>query len=96
MCRRDLAIAREMRKPQPELTSTGSRSILASTYLERGGRAPAPDHEALANESRSLNRWPAKHDCRLSFALRNSWMEMARNFSPSLTQSSSEHYDTWT
>ena len=90
---RDLAIAREMRKLQPELDIDWFTVHPASTYLEREGESLHPITKRLANESRHFESMAGEHDLQAFFALRTMDEVMARNFLTFTDLVESEHYD---
>ena len=90
---RDLAIAREMRKLQPELEIDWFTVAPASTYLEREGERLHPITQRLANESRHFEAQAGEHDLQAFFALRTMDELMARNFMTFVDLMESEHYD---
>ena len=90
---RDLAIAREMRKLQPELEIDWFTVHPASTYLEREGERLHPITRRLANESRHVEAMAGEHDLQAFFALRTMDEVMARNFLTFVDLVESEHYD---
>ncbi|MDQ6683778.1 MAG: alpha/beta fold hydrolase, partial [Pseudomonadota bacterium] len=90
---RDLAIAREMRKLQPDLEIDWFTVQPASTYLEREGERLHPITARLANESRHFERQAGEHDLQAFFALRTMDEVMARNFLVFAELLEQEHYD---
>ncbi len=90
---RDLAIAREMRKLQPDLEIDWFTVEPASTYLEREGERLHPITKRLANESRHFERMAGEHDLHAFFGLRTMDEVMARNFMTFVDLVESEHYD---
>ncbi|MBC7735596.1 MAG: alpha/beta fold hydrolase, partial [Bacteriovorax sp.] len=90
---RDLAIAREMRKLQPELDIDWFTVHPAATYLEREGERLHPITKRLANESRHFESMAGEHDLQAFFALRTMDEVMARNFLTFTDLVESEHYD---
>jgi pimeloyl-ACP methyl ester carboxylesterase len=90
---RDLAIAREMRKLQPELDIDWFTVHPAATYLEREGERLHPITQRLANESRHFESMAGEHDLQAFFALRTMDEVMARNFLTFTDLVESEHYD---
>ena len=64
---RDLAIARELRKLQPDLAIDWFTVDPAARYLEREGERAAPDHPAPGQRKPPLRAaWPASTTCRPS------------------------------
>jgi len=90
---RDLAIAREMRKLQPDLEIDWFTVHPASTYLEREGERLHPITQRLANESHHVEAMAGEHDLQAFFALRTMDEVMARNFLTFTDLVESEHYD---
>jgi pimeloyl-ACP methyl ester carboxylesterase/predicted glycosyltransferase len=90
---RDLAIAREMRKLQPELEIDWFTVDPAASYLEREGERLHPITQRLANESRHFEAMAGEHDLQAFFALRTMDELMARNFLTFTDLMRSEHYD---
>jgi pimeloyl-ACP methyl ester carboxylesterase/predicted glycosyltransferase len=90
---RDLAIAREMRKLQPDLEIDWFTVEPASTYLQREGERLHPITHRLANESRHFESMAGEHDLQAFFALRTMDEVMARNFLTFTDLVDSEHYD---
>ena len=90
---RDLAIAREMRKLQPDLEIDWFTVDPASAYLEREGERLHPITARLANESRHFEAQAGEHDLQAFFALRTMDEVMARNFLVFADLLREEHYD---
>jgi pimeloyl-ACP methyl ester carboxylesterase/predicted glycosyltransferase len=90
---RDLAIAREMRRQQPELQIDWFTVHPASTYLEKEGERVHPACRRLANESRHFERQAGEHDLQAFFALRTMDEVMALNFLVFADLVREEHYD---
>jgi len=90
---RDLAIARELRKLQPEPRVDWFTVHPASTYLEREGERVHPACARLANESRHFEAQAGEHDLQAFFALRTMDEVMARNFMVFADLVDHEHYD---
>ena len=90
---RDLAIAREMRRLEPELEIDWFTVHPASTYLEREGERLHPICARLANESRHFEAQAGEHDLQAFFALRTMDEVMARNFLVFADLVKEEHYD---
>ena len=90
---RDLAIAREMRKLQPDLDIDWFTVDPAATYLTREGERLHPITQRLANESRHFETMAGEHDLQAFFALRTMDELMARNFLSFVDLVRSEHYD---
>lgn len=90
---RDLAIAREMRKLQPDLEVDWFTVPPAAAYLEREGERVHPITQRLANESRHFENMAGEHDLQAFFALRTMDEVMARNFLVFEELLRQEHYD---
>lgn len=90
---RDLAIARELRKLQPDLLIDWFTVDPAARYLEREGERLHPITERLANESRHFEQVAGEHDLSAFFALRTMDEIMTRNFMTFVDLMESEHYD---
>jgi hypothetical protein len=90
---RDLAIAREMRKLQPDLEIDWFTVDPAATYLQREGERLHPITQRLANESRHFEAMAGEHDLQAFFALRTMDELMARNFLTFVDLVESQHYD---
>jgi len=92
---RDLAIARETRKLQPDLQIDWFTVDPAATYLQREGERLHPITRRLANESRHFEAMTiaGEHDLQAFFALRTMDELMARNFMTFVDLMESEAYD---
>lgn len=90
---RDLAIARELRKLQPDLKIDWFTVDPAARYLEREGEHVHPICSRLANESRHFESVAGEHDLSAFFALRSMDEIMARNMLVFLELMECEHYD---
>lgn len=91
---RDLAIARELRKLQPDLQVDWFTVDPAARYLEREGERVHPITARLANESGHFERSAGdEHDLSAFFALRTMDEIMANNFMTFVDLMESEHYD---
>jgi predicted glycosyltransferase len=90
---RDLAIARELRKLEPDLDITWFTVDPAAGYLEREGERVHPITARLANESSHFERVAGEHDLSAFFALRSMDEIMIRNFMIFSDLMESEHYD---
>lgn len=90
---RDLAIARELRKLQPDLQVDWFTVHPASTYLQREGERVHPACARLANESSHFESQAGEHDLQAFFALRTMDEVMARNFLVFDDLLEHEHYD---
>lgn len=90
---RDLAIARELRKLQPDLQVDWFTVHPASTYLQREGERVHPACARLANESSHFEAQAGEHDLQAFLALRTMDEVMARNFLVFDELLEHEHYD---
>jgi predicted glycosyltransferase len=90
---RDLAIARELRKLQPDLHIDWFTVDPAARYLEQEGERLHPLTRRLANESRHFEHVAGEHDLHAFFALRTMDEIMVRNFMTFSDLMEAEHYD---
>jgi len=91
---RDLAIARELRKLQPDLQVDWFTVDPAARYLQREGERLHPITARLANESGHFERSAGdEHDLSAFFALRTMDEIMANNFMTFVDLMEAEHYD---
>ena len=90
---RDLAIARELRKLQPDLEIDWFTVDPAARYLEREGERVHPITRRLANESRHFEECAGEHDLSAFFALRTMDEIMTNNFMTFVDLMEAEHYD---
>ncbi len=90
---RDLAIARELRRLQPDLAIDWFTVDPAARYLVQEGERVHPICSRLANESRHFERVAGEHDLSAFFALRSMDEIMARNVLVFLDLMEAEHYD---
>lgn len=90
---RDLAIARELRRLQPDLAIDWFTVDPAAAYLEREGERVHPITRRLANESRHFEHVAGEHDLHAFFALRTMDEVMANNFMTFADLMREEHYD---
>jgi predicted glycosyltransferase len=90
---RDLAIARELRKLQPDLAIDWFTVDPAARYLEREGERLHPITQRLANESRHFEAVAGEHDLSAFFALRTMDEIMTNNFMTFVDLMEAEHYD---
>ncbi|HET7730080.1 MAG TPA: alpha/beta fold hydrolase [Usitatibacter sp.] len=90
---RDLAIARELRKLQPDLAIDWFTVDPAAGYLEREGERVHPITRRLANESRHFEHVAGEHDLHAFQALRTMDEVMANNFMTFCDLMREEHYD---
>ena len=90
---RDLAIARELRKLQPDLRIDWFTVDPAAAYLAKEGEPLHPITRRLANESRHFEHVAGEHDLSAFFALRTMDEIMVRNFMTFADLMEAEHYD---
>lgn len=90
---RDLAIARELRKLQPDLDVDWFTVDPAARYLEQEGERLHPITKRLANESRHFEHVAGEHDLHAFFALRTMDEIMVNNFMTFSDLMEQEHYD---
>ena len=90
---RDLAIARELRKLQPDLEIDWFTVDPAAGYLVREGERLHPITARLANESQHFEHVAGEHDLHAFFALRTMDEIMANNFMTFCDLMEAEHYD---
>lgn len=90
---RDLAIARELRKLQPDLAIEWFTVDPAARYLEREGERLHPITRRLANESRHFERVAGEHDLSAFFAIRTMDEIMSHNFMTFVDLIEAEHFD---
>ena len=90
---RDLAIARELRKLEPDLAIDWFTVDPATRYLEREGERVHPITKRLANESRHFEHVAGEHDLSAFFALRTMDEIMVNNFMTFSDLMDAEHYD---
>jgi pimeloyl-ACP methyl ester carboxylesterase/predicted glycosyltransferase len=90
---RDLAIARELRKLQPDLAIDWFTVDPAANYLVQEGERLHPITRRLANESRHFERCAGEHDLHAFFALRTMDEIMVANFMTFADLMQEEHYD---
>ncbi len=90
---RDLAIARELRKLQPDLQLDWFTVDPAARYLEQEGERLHPLTKRLANESRHFEHCAGEHDLHAFFALRTMDEIMVANFMTFADLMEQEHYD---
>jgi pimeloyl-ACP methyl ester carboxylesterase/predicted glycosyltransferase len=90
---RDLAIARELRKLQPDLEIDWFTVDPAAAYLAREGERVHPITARLANESRHFEHVAGEHDLNAFFALRTMDEIMVNNFMTFADLMRQEHYD---
>ncbi len=90
---RDLAIARELRKLQPDPQIDWFTVDPAATYLEREGERLHPITKRLANESKHFEGMAGEHDLSAFFALRTMDEIMTNNFMAFVDLMQAEHYD---
>lgn len=90
---RDLAIARELRKLQPDLRIEWFTVDPAARYLQAEGETIHPAARRLANESRHFEQMAGEHDLHAFFALRTMDEIMASNFMTFVDLVEQEHFD---
>jgi pimeloyl-ACP methyl ester carboxylesterase/predicted glycosyltransferase len=90
---RDLAIARELRKLQPDLDIDWFTVDPAASYLAREGERVHPITRRLANESRHFEDVAGEHDLHAFFALRTMDEVMVNNFMTFADLMEEQHYD---
>ena len=90
---RDLAIARELRRLQPDLDIDWFTVDPAARYLEQEGERVHPVTKRLANESRHFEHVAGEHDLHAFFALRTMDEVMVNNFMTFADLMEREHYD---
>jgi len=90
---RDLAIARELRKLQPDLEIDWFTVDPAARYLLQEGERLHPITRRLANESRHFEQVAGEHDLHAFFALRTMDEIMIDNFMTFSDLMDAEHYD---
>jgi pimeloyl-ACP methyl ester carboxylesterase/predicted glycosyltransferase len=90
---RDLAIARELRKLQPDLAIDWFTVDPAARYLVQEGERVHPITARLANESRHFESVAGEHDLSAFFALRTMDEVMINNFMTFVDLVEAEHYD---
>jgi pimeloyl-ACP methyl ester carboxylesterase/predicted glycosyltransferase len=90
---RDLAIARELRKLQPELEIDWFTVDPAARYLTQEGERLHPITRRLANESRHFEHCAGEHDLHAFFALRTMDEIMVANFMTFADLMEETHYD---
>jgi predicted glycosyltransferase len=90
---RDLAIARELRKLEPDLAIDWFTVDPAARYLEQEGERLHPITRRLANESRHFEECAGEHDLHAFFALRTMDEVMVANFMTFADLMEAEHYD---
>jgi pimeloyl-ACP methyl ester carboxylesterase/predicted glycosyltransferase len=90
---RDLAIARELRKLQPDLQIDWFTVDPAARYLEQEGERLHPITRRLASESRHFEHCAGEHDLHAFFALRTMDEVMVANFMTFADLMEVEHYD---
>jgi pimeloyl-ACP methyl ester carboxylesterase/predicted glycosyltransferase len=90
---RDLAIARELRKLEPDLQIDWFTVDPAARYLEQEGERVHPITGRLANESGHFELMAGEHDLHAFFALRTMDEIMVNNFMTFADLVENEHYD---
>jgi len=90
---RDLAIARELRKLQPDLEIDWFTVDPAARYLQQEGERLHPITKRLANESKHFEHVAGEHDLHAFFALRTMDEIMVNNFMTFSDLMEEQHYD---
>jgi pimeloyl-ACP methyl ester carboxylesterase len=90
---RDLAIARELKKLQPDLEIDWFTVDPAARYLAQEGERVHPITARLANESRHFEHVAGEHDLHAFFALRTMDEVMVNNFMTFADLMEEQHYD---
>jgi pimeloyl-ACP methyl ester carboxylesterase/predicted glycosyltransferase len=90
---RDLAIARELRRLQPDLAIDWFTVDPAARYLQQEGERLHPITQRLANESRHFENVAGEHDLQAFFALRTMDEIVSHNFMTFVDLIEAEHYD---
>jgi pimeloyl-ACP methyl ester carboxylesterase/predicted glycosyltransferase len=90
---RDVAIARELRKLQPDLQIEWFTVSPATAYLEREGERVHPVTKYLANESRHFEHIAGEHDLSAFYGLRTMDEIMVNNFMTFSDLMDAEHFD---
>jgi predicted glycosyltransferase len=90
---RDLAIARELRKLQPDLQIDWFTVDPAARYLRQEGERLHPITQRLANESRHFESVAGEHDLQAFYALRTMDEIMTHNFMTFVDVVQADHYD---
>jgi len=90
---RDVAIARELRKLQPDLEIDWFTVDPAARYLEQEGEHVHPITRRLANESRHFEHVAGEHDLHAFFAMRTMDEIMVNNFMTFSDLMRETHYD---
>ena len=90
---RDVAIARELRKLEPDLTIDWFTVNPATAYLEREGEKVHPITRYLANESHHFEHVAGEHDLSAFYGLRTMDEIMVNNFMTFSDLMEAEHFD---
>jgi pimeloyl-ACP methyl ester carboxylesterase/predicted glycosyltransferase len=90
---RDLAIARELRKLEPDLRIDWFTVDPAAAYLEREGEKLHPMTRYLSNESRHLEDMAGEHEVPAFFVLRTMDEILINNFMTFSDLMEAEHFD---
>lgn len=90
---RDVAIARELRKLEPDLEIDWFTVSPATRYLEREGEKVHPITRYLANESRHFEHVAGEHDLSAFYGLRTMDEIMVNNFMTFSDLMEAEHFD---
>jgi predicted glycosyltransferase len=93
--RRDIAIAKELRKLHPDLEIDWLAQHPLTTALEAEGERIHPASSELANESTHIDCESAEHDLHVFQAIRRMDEILVANFMLFLDVVREEHYDLW-
>ena len=93
--RRDVAIARELRRLHPDLQVDWLAQHPVTAALEAAGERVHPASRALANESRHIESESAEHDLHCFQAIRRMDEILVANFMVFHDLVREEHYDLW-
>jgi pimeloyl-ACP methyl ester carboxylesterase len=93
--RRDVAIAKELRKLHPDLEIDWLAQHPVTTVLEAEGERIHPASALLANESHHIESESAEHDLHAFQAIRRMDEILVANFMLFLDVAREEHYDLW-
>ena len=93
--RRDVAIARELRRLHPDLQVDWLAQHPVTAALEAAGERVHPASRALANESRHIESESAEHDLHCFQAIRRMDEILVANFMVFHELVREEHYDVW-
>jgi pimeloyl-ACP methyl ester carboxylesterase/predicted glycosyltransferase len=93
--RRDIAIARELRRLHPDLEIDWLAQHPVTAALETAGESVHPASRGLANESRHIESESAEHDLHCFQAIRRMDEILVANFMVFHDLVSERHYDLW-